>query len=199
MLLPSELPENAILVARSMSPAALLDYDRARLRGIVLEEAGAASHIAIVARALGVPAVSDIRNISETVERGDPIIVDGVTGEVHLLPPPEVEAAYTEKARLRARRQDQYRALKRHARGHSGRSECRPAYERRACSSTCRICTRPARNRSACSAPNCSSCSRRVFRGSWPGRLYRAVLDAAGDKPVTFRTLDIGGDKRCPT
>ena len=55
VLLPSELPENAILVARSMSPAALLDYDRSRLRGLVLEEAGASSHIAIVARALGDP------------------------------------------------------------------------------------------------------------------------------------------------
>ena len=40
VLLPEELPENAILVARSMSPAALLDYDRSRLRGLVLEEGG---------------------------------------------------------------------------------------------------------------------------------------------------------------
>ena len=116
VLKPEELPDNAILVARSMSPAALLDYDRTRLRGLVLEEAGAASHIAIVARALGVPAVSDIPNISEIVEHGDALIVDGLTGEVHVLPPPEVEAAYAEKARLRARRQDQYRALARHAR-----------------------------------------------------------------------------------
>ena len=85
---PSELPENAILVARSMSPAALLDYDRARLRGLVLEEAGASSHIAIVARALAIPAVSEVANISEIVEHGDAIIVDGVTGEVHLRPPP---------------------------------------------------------------------------------------------------------------
>ena len=97
VLLPSELPENAILVARSMSPAALLDYDRARLRGLVLEEAGAASHIAIVARALGVPAVSDIRDISEIVEHGDAIIVDGVTGEVHLRPPPDLEAVLCRK------------------------------------------------------------------------------------------------------
>ena len=87
VLLPEELPENAILVARSMSPAALLDYDRARLRGLVLEEAGATSHIAIVARALAIPAVSDVPNISEIVEHGDAIIVDGVTGEVHLRPP----------------------------------------------------------------------------------------------------------------
>jgi len=82
--LPEELPESAILVARSMSPAALLDYDRGRLRGLVLEEAGEASHIAIVARALSIPAVSGIPNISEIVEHGDALIVDGVTGEVHL-------------------------------------------------------------------------------------------------------------------
>ena len=112
VLMPSELPDNAILVARSMSPAALLDYDRSRLRGLVLEEAGASSHIAIVARALAIPAVSDVPNISEIVEQGDAIIVDGVTGEVHVRPPPDVEAAYREKARLRARRQDQYRALR---------------------------------------------------------------------------------------
>jgi phosphotransferase system enzyme I (PtsP) len=87
VLLPSELPENAILVARSMSPAALLDYDRARLRGVVLEEAGASSHVAIVARALAIPAVSDVPNITEIVEQGDAIIVDGVTGEVQVRPP----------------------------------------------------------------------------------------------------------------
>ena len=112
VLLPSELPENAILVARSMSPAALLDYDRSRLRGVVLEEAGASSHVAIVARALAIPAVSDMPNITEIVEQGDAIIVDGVTGEVQVRPQPDIEAAYAEKARLRARRQDQYRALR---------------------------------------------------------------------------------------
>ena len=74
-----------------------------------------------------IPAVSDIPNISEIVEHGDAIIVDGVTGEVHLRPPPDVEASYAEKARLRARRQDQYRALRdvaaRHARRRA-RSAC---------------------------------------------------------------------------
>ena len=93
-----------------MGPAALLDYDRSRLRGLVLEEAGASSHIAIVARALSIPAVSEVANISEIVEQGDAIIVDGVTGEVQLRPQPDIEESYREKARLRARRQDQYKA-----------------------------------------------------------------------------------------
>ena len=119
-------------------PAALLDYDRARLRGLVLEEAGASSHIAIVARALAIPAVSDIPNISEIVEQGDAIIVDGVTGEMQLRPPPDSKPAYREKARLRARRQDQYRALRDTPAVTLRRRRDRPAYERRAARSICR-------------------------------------------------------------
>jgi len=57
-----QLPDNAILIARAMGPAALLDYDRKRLRGLVLEEGTANSHVAIVARALGIPAVGEIPN-----------------------------------------------------------------------------------------------------------------------------------------
>ena len=88
------LPKNAILVARSMGPAALLDYDRSRLRGLVLEEGGPTSHVAIVARALGMPAVGQVENVAGLVEQGDAIIVDGGSGEVHMRPQPDVEAAF---------------------------------------------------------------------------------------------------------
>ena len=198
VLLPSELPENAILVARSMSPAALLDYDRARLRGLVLEEAGAASHIAIVARALGVPAVSDIRDINEVVEHGDAIIVDGLTGEVHLRPPPDLEISYVEKARMRARRRDQYRAIKNlpcitedgvrvglHM--NAGLLIDMPHLRETGADSIGLFRT----ELQFMLAP-------RFPRPSEQEQLYSAVLDAAGEKPVTFRTLDIGGDKALP-
>src|SRR5690348_12581391 len=107
-----KLPENAILVARSMGPAALLDYDRKRLRGLVLEEGGPTSHVAIVARALGIPTVGEIDNATGLVETGDAIIVDGSTGHVHMRPPQDVQASYGERVKLRARRQAQYRALR---------------------------------------------------------------------------------------
>ncbi len=106
------LPENAILVARSMGPAALLDYDRKRLRGLVLEEGGPNSHVAIVARALGIAAVGEIDNATGLADPGDAIIVDGATGDVHVRPSPDMEAAYVERVRLRARRQLQYLALR---------------------------------------------------------------------------------------
>src|SRR5579859_1561559 len=106
------LPENAIIVARSMGPAALLDYDRKRLRALVLEEGGPTSHVAIVARALGIAAVGDVNNAIGLVDPGDAVIVDGTSGEVHIRPSPDLEAAYIERVRVRARRQLQYFALR---------------------------------------------------------------------------------------
>ena len=198
VLLPSELPENAVLVARSMSPVALLDYDRARLRGVVLEEGGASSHIAIVARALAIPAVSDIPNVADIVEQGDAIIVDGVTGEVQVRPPADVEASYLEKARMRARRQDQYRALR-----------------DLPCVTTDGVAIGLHMNAGLLiDMPHLSETGAqsiglfrtelqfmlapRFPRQSAQEALYRAILDAAGERSVTFRTLDIGGDKRLP-
>src|SRR5213595_83403 len=106
------LPENAVLVARSMGPAALLEYDRKRLRGLVLEEGGPNSHVAIVARALGIAAVGEIANATGVADPGDAIIIDGSSGDVHVRPSPDMEAAYIERVRLRARRQLQYLALR---------------------------------------------------------------------------------------
>ena len=198
VLLPSELPENAILVARSMSPAALLDYDRARLRGLVLEEAGASSHIAIVARALAIPAVSDIPNISEIVEQGDAIIVDGVTGEVQLRPPPDLEASYAEKARLRARRQDQYRALRDLPGVTADGIEIGLHMNAGLLIDLPHLSETGAQSIGLFRTELQFMLALRFPRLSAQEALYRSVLDAAGERPVTFRTLDIGGDKVLP-
>src|ERR1035441_9256921 len=134
------LPENAIVVARSMGPAALLDYDRKRLRGLVLEEGGPTSHVSIVARALGIPTVGEIANATGLVEPGDAIIVDGTTGDVHMRPPSDIESAYGERVKLRARRQEigprhrprPGRAGRRHhRRRHHGRRAYAPAVRHR--------------------------------------------------------------------
>src|SRR3569833_7749 len=107
-----ELPENAILVARNMGPAELLEYDRTRLRAIVLEEGGATAHVAIVARSLGLVAVGRAENIVSIAENGDDIIVDGPAGTVHLRPTPELEQNYVDKVRLGAKRRAHYLELK---------------------------------------------------------------------------------------
>ena len=159
-----DLPEDAVIVARNMGPAELLDYDRERVRGLVLEEVGATSHVAIVARALGIATVGQLDDVVSLAEAGDPIIVDGDTGEVHLRPPVDIETAYADKARFRARKQEQYRAGPQRAVDDEGRRRDRAPASTPACSWTCRGWKSPARRASGFSAPSCSSWSRRAFR-----------------------------------
>jgi phosphotransferase system enzyme I (PtsP) len=192
------LPDNAILVARSMGPAALLDYDRKRLRGLVLEEGGPNSHVAIVARALGIPAVGEIANATGIVEPGDAVILDGVTGDVYVRPTVDLEAAYAERAKLRARRQQQYLALR-----------DKPCVTRDGAAVTLMINAGLAVDLPHIDETGAAGVG--LFRTelqfmvapSFPRTseqlaLYRSVLDAAHGKPVIFRTLDIGGDKVLP-
>jgi len=193
-----QLPENAILVARSMGPAALLDYDRKRLRGLILEEGGPTSHVSIVARALGIPAVGEIDNAAGLAEPGDAVIVDGTTGDVHMRPPSDIETAYGERVRLRARRQAQYHALRDKPcmtkDGHkialminAGLTIDLPHLDDTGAAGIGLFRTE-LQFMVADSLP----------RTNEQLALYRAVLDAAGKRPVVFRTLDIGGDKVLP-
>src|ERR1700761_7033677 len=88
------LPRDAILVARNMGPAELLDYGREKLLGLALEDAATTSHVAIVARSMGLPLVSSLDGIADSARAGNAIVVDGETGEVHLRPPTEIVAAF---------------------------------------------------------------------------------------------------------
>ena len=192
------LPENAIIVARNMSPAALLDYDRSRIRGLVLEEGGTTSHVTIVARALGISAVGQVSNVAGLADAGDPCIVDGQAGEVHLRPPADVEAAYAEKVRYRAKRQAQYAALR-----------TRPCVTKDGVHMALHLNAGLLVDLPHIEETGAAGIG--LFRtelqfmiaSAFPRiseqlKLYRAVLDAAGDRPVTFRSLDIGGDKVLP-
>ena len=84
-------PRDAIIVARTMGAAELLDYRREQIRGLILEEGTATSHVVIVARALGLPVVGQAKGVVSMSENGDAIIVDGDDGSVHLRPPADVE------------------------------------------------------------------------------------------------------------
>ena len=128
----ANLPHDTVLVARTMGAADLLDYDRSRLRGLVLEDFGGQSHVAIVAKALGIAAVGNARGVMERVDQGNPIIVDAESGEVHIRPSSEVIAAYGDKARFRARRHRKYRELARPAGHDQGRPAHRAAHQCRA-------------------------------------------------------------------
>jgi phosphotransferase system enzyme I (PtsP) len=192
------LPENAVLVARSMGPAALLEYDRRRLRGLVLEEGGPNSHVAIVARALGIASVGEIANATGVADPGDAIIVDATSGDVHIRPTSDMQAAYAERVKLRARRQQQYLALR-----------DKPCQTRNGEPVTLMINAGLAVDLPHIEETGAAGVG--LFRtelqfmvaAAFPRAaeqfsLYRTVLDAAGERPVTFRTLVVGGDKVLP-
>lgn len=187
-----------IVVARNMGAAELLDYSRDNLRGLVLEEGAPTSHVVIVARALGIPVVGQAHNIVSLAESGKAIIVDGDDGVAHLRPAPDVETAYAEKVRFRARRQaayDQLRTMpsctvdgvKVELMMNAGLAMDLPQLDQSGAAGIGLFRTELQ-----------FMVASRFPRPSEQEELYRATLDAAGDRDVTFRTLDIGGDKVLP-
>ena len=192
------LPENAVIVARSMGPAALLDYDRSKLRGLVLEDGGASSHVAIVARALGIPLVGDVANVSSLVEPGDGLILDGALGVVEVRPPSDVEAAYAEKARFGARRQEQYRKLRDVPPVTADGVAIGLHMNAGLLLDLPHVAETGAASIGLFRTELLFMVASRFPRIEQQTELYRSVLDAVGDRPVTFRTLDIGGDKVLP-
>ncbi len=193
-----DLPEDAIIIARNMGPAELLDYDKERLRGLVLEEGSANAHVAIVARALGIAAIGRAQGILERVEDGDPLIVDGDTGELYVRPSQDIVDAYSEKARFRARRQAQYKAIRHEP------SVTRDGIKVALNVNAGLMVDLPHLEESGADGIGLFRTELQFMIASkLPSQreqveLYSDVMESAGDLPVVFRTLDIGGDKMLP-
>ncbi|MFV2091622.1 MAG: putative PEP-binding protein, partial [Hyphomicrobiales bacterium] len=198
VLTAEELPADAIIVARNMGPAELLDYDRTRLRGLVVEETSPTSHVTIVARALGLPTVGGISGFVDLVDTGNPIIVDGSRGEVFARPPADVESAYSEKVQFLARRQARYKKL----RDVASVSADGVAIDLQINAGL--LVDLPHLEQSGASGIGLFRTELQFMIASRFPRLeeqakhYGAVLDAAGARPVVFRSLDIGSDKVLP-
>ncbi|MBD0413511.1 phosphoenolpyruvate--protein phosphotransferase [Oryzicola mucosus] len=194
----SSLPKDAIIVARSMGAAELLDYPREKLRGLVLEEGAATSHVVIVGRAMGIPVAGQVKGAVSMSENGDAIIVDGEEGIVHLRPQAGLEAAYTEKVRFRARRQELYRELR------AQPSVTKDGVGIELLMNAGLAVDLPQLNESGAAGIGLFRTELQFMvaatfpRAEAQEKLYRDVLDAARGKAVTFRTIDIGGDKVLP-
>jgi phosphotransferase system enzyme I (PtsP) len=191
----SEMPADTILIARTMGPAELIDYDRNKLRGLVIEDGSGQSHVAIVAKALGIAAIGQAEGIVERVTAGDAIIVDAVLGEVHVRPSTEVISAYTDKVRFRARRQKQYEALR------DVPAVTKDGQRIALQMNAGLIADMPHLHESGGDGVGLFRTelmfmmSHTLPRIEKQAQSYQSVLDEAGDRPVVFRSLDIGGDK----
>src|SRR5690606_6946130 len=81
---------DSILIAKNLGPAELLEYDKRRLKGVVLEEGSLTAHVVIVARAMGVPVLGRVRNARGLIREGDQLLLDGDNGQLTVRPLPAV-------------------------------------------------------------------------------------------------------------
>lgn len=192
------LRQDTILLARNLGPAELLEYDRRRLKGVVLEEGSLTAHVIIVARAMGVPVLGRARDLRRQVNEGDLLLLDVTEGACLVRPTVALEEAFAAKAALRQRRRAAYAALK----------DVEPV-TRDGTRVTVMVNAGLRDDVAALDLTGADGIG--LFRTEFQflvsatlpqrerqQRLYREVLDGAGDRPVVFRTVDIGGDKALP-
>ncbi len=193
----AEMPENPVLVARNIGPGELLEYGR-KLKGVVLEDGSVGSHAAIVARALAIPLIIHAKRITTEALNGDKILVDGEQGIVHLRPEDTVAAAFRDKIEMQAQAQERYASIRN-----------KPAETK--CGTRISLQMNAGLMADLPSLPSSGAEGVGLFRtelqfltrNKVPQRgelaaLYARVMDAAEDKRVIFRTLDIGSDKVLP-
>jgi len=194
----SEMPLDAIVFARAMGPAELLDYDRTKLKGLVLEEGSATSHVAIVARALDIPVLGRVSDVLDRVETGDLVVLDSDNGQVFIRPGQDVLDAVRVSMQAQAELKLRYAAT-RHL----------PAMTRDGQSVSLLLNAGlliDLQHLEETGADGIGLYRTEIpfmVRSSYPNvatqtDIYRKVLEATDTRPVTFRTLDIGGDKALP-
>ena len=192
------LPPEFILIARNMGPAELLDYDRRRLKGLVLEEGSPTAHVAVVARALDIPVLGRVKDLLERVESGDLVVVDGDEQQVFVRPGEDIQQAVAARIEVRLGLRLGYAALR-----------DLPAETR--CGNRVALHLNAGLLLDLAYLDETGAEGVGLFRTEllfmmrhdFPSvgqqsSTYRRVLEHAGDRPVTFRTLDIGGDKMLP-
>ena len=194
----AELPPEFILVARAMGPAELLDYARRRIMGLVLEEGSPTAHVAIVARAFDIPVVGQVDHATSRIETGDIIVVDGDHARVFIRPSADIQQSMATAAEARIRRRAFYETLR-----------ASPPITRDGIEIKLLLNAGLLFDLSELSATGAEGVG--LFRTEFPlmvrntfptveelTEFYRRVFKQAEDRPVVFRTLDIGGDKVLP-
>jgi phosphotransferase system, enzyme I, PtsP len=192
------LPEKTVLIARNLGPAELLEFERKRLRAIVLEEGSSTAHVAIVARALDLPVLGRVENALARIEPGDRLIVDADNGQLFVRPGDDVEATVQEGMALKAQRRAVFASLR-----------DQPSISRDGVPVSLSINAGlliDMQHLAPSGADGVGLYRTEIafmVRDSFPDvaqqtEFYRRIYDQAGERPIVFRTLDVGGDKVLP-
>lgn len=193
-----ELPPDAILLAEELLPSQLVALDAGRLAGIALAAGGATSHVSILAAATGIPALVALGPAVRRIADGTPLLLDADAGLLHVDPGAERLTAMRSQLELQAVR----RATEREA----AQQECYTADGSRievfANIGSLSEAQAAARN----GAEGCGLLRTEFLfleRETAPSEAeqhseYQRLAEALGGKPLTIRTLDVGGDKPIP-
>ena len=193
-----EIPDDAVLFARELGPAELLDYDHKKLAALVLEEGTASSHTSIIARALGLPLVGRVDGVLDEIAMGDDVLVDAEEGQVHLRPLDTAVSGFQMRLNIRGEMNRAYDQLR-----------FTPCVTRDGKTVSLQLnagllVDLPQLDMVGADGIGLFRTEFQFMVSDFMPRLqeqtdlYRKALDAAGDRPVTFRTLDLGGDKILP-
>ena len=189
--------EPLIVIAKSLGVADLLEYHNKNLKGVILTETNESSHMIILARSLGIPIVEGDENSLKRIIPNYPILVDGKAGQIHIQPLENLMQISNEKTDNRivkpSFKSGQYKSLKTQDGVkidlyiNANLTEDLAGLDQSIVKGVGLYRTEIAFMKRD-NAPSVETQT----------NLYRQILDAAGEKPVLFRTLDIGGDKIIP-
>ena len=192
------MPAHSIIVARNLSAADLIEYDRAKIRGILLEEGSSTAHVTVVARAFDVPMVGRVDRAMTIVNSGDQIALDGDHGQALLRPTEDVVEAFRHTVRVRRERRRMFDSL----RGEP--SVTRDGIDVSLSINAAFLIDLPELEVSGAEGVGLYRTELAFMsRPDFPNpevqtQYYRSVLESAGHRPVVFRTLDVGSDKQVP-
>jgi phosphotransferase system enzyme I (PtsI) len=194
----ADLSEDVILVAHDLLPSEVLAMNKDRVKGIAMDMGGQTSHTAILARAFGIPAVLGLSTITKEVNAGDILALDGSTGQVIINPTKASLLKHEDALKLFRRNRDKLlAAAELPAETRDGRRVSLKANIELP--------------EEAATVLRYGAEGIGLYRSEFlfltPGQAaeeeqqyqaYSTVLKAMGDRPVTIRTLDVGGDKVSP-
>ncbi|MEM6490478.1 MAG: phosphoenolpyruvate--protein phosphotransferase [Pseudomonadota bacterium] len=193
---PIQAGDDAILIARTLGPAELLEQDRQGIRAILLEESGPAAHVALIARALDIPTIGSMGPLLDDIRAEDPIIVDADRAQAMVRPTEQGWRAAAESAAQQAALGD-------------APADDEPTLSRDGrrveilLNAGLRADFQMVRRTGAEGVGLFRTEIAFMTRDSFPdrasqARIYANGYEAVGDGPLVFRALDVGGDKPLP-
>ncbi len=201
----NKVPNGSIIVANSLSPTDTIILSKKKILGFALTEGGVSSHVIILAKNFGIPAVVGINSvaISKKVKNGSKIVIDGSTAEVLVDLEPETLAEYEKKREeeiAHAKKLKIYRdkpavtkdGVNFKIYANIGSVEEAQSAKDEGADGIGLFRTEFLFMREV---ENSSYTSVKTFEEDRQFEVYKSVLEIMGEKPVTIRTLDAGGDK----